>query len=144
MIEAGQLPTLSTRASLQTKGAADAKADVASATGSSSGCKLGRTDPRRCRRIQVPRKSASWFYVFGSAALTVFMLQIFTGIMLALIYVPSAGEAWNSLQYPQSQRHPGLVPARRARLGLELHGRHCAHPHGARSSCSAPTSFRAN
>src|ERR1700753_3961839 len=47
----------------------------------------------------VPRKSASWFYVFGSAALTVFMLQIFTGIMLALIYVPSAGEAWNSLQY---------------------------------------------
>ncbi|MGA2690397.1 MAG: cytochrome B6, partial [Candidatus Korobacteraceae bacterium] len=48
---------------------------------------------------RVPTKSASWFYVFGSAALTVFMLQIFTGIMLALIYVPSAGEAWNSLQY---------------------------------------------
>ena len=48
---------------------------------------------------RVPRKSASWFYVFGSAALTVFILQIFTGIMLALIYVPSAGEAWNSLQY---------------------------------------------
>ena len=47
----------------------------------------------------VPRSSASWFYVFGSAALTVFILQIFTGIMLALIYVPSAGEAWNSLQY---------------------------------------------
>jgi ubiquinol-cytochrome c reductase cytochrome b subunit len=48
---------------------------------------------------RVPRSSASWFYVFGSAALTVFILQIFTGIMLALIYVPSAGEAWNSLQY---------------------------------------------
>jgi ubiquinol-cytochrome c reductase cytochrome b subunit len=47
----------------------------------------------------VPTKSASWFYVFGSAALTVFIIQIFTGIMLALIYVPSAGEAWNSLQY---------------------------------------------
>ena len=47
---------------------------------------------------QVPTKSASWFYVFGSAALTVFIIQIFTGIMLALIYVPSAGEAWNSLQ----------------------------------------------
>src|SRR6202041_3235996 len=47
----------------------------------------------------VPRSTASWFYVFGSAALTVFIIQIFTGIMLALIYVPSAGEAWNSLQY---------------------------------------------
>ena len=46
----------------------------------------------------IPRKSASWFYVFGSAALTVFVLQTVTGILLALIYVPSAGEAWNSLQ----------------------------------------------
>jgi len=46
----------------------------------------------------VPRESASWFYVFGSAALAVFMLQVVTGILLALIYNPSAGEAWNSLQ----------------------------------------------
>ncbi len=46
----------------------------------------------------VPRESASWFYVFGSAALTVFMLQLVTGILLALIYEPSAGGAWNSLQ----------------------------------------------
>jgi ubiquinol-cytochrome c reductase cytochrome b subunit len=48
---------------------------------------------------RVPRKSASWWYVFGSAALTLFILQVFTGIMLALIYVPSAAEAWNSLQF---------------------------------------------
>ncbi len=46
----------------------------------------------------VPRETASWFSVFGSAALTVLLLQIVTGILLAMIYVPSAGEAWNSLQ----------------------------------------------
>lgn len=46
----------------------------------------------------VPRSSASWFYVFGSAALTVFIHQLVTGVFLALLYVPSAGEAWGVLQ----------------------------------------------
>src|SRR5271166_2720128 len=46
----------------------------------------------------VPRRTASWAYVFGSAALTVLSLQLVTGVLLALLYVPSAGEAWNSLQ----------------------------------------------
>jgi ubiquinol-cytochrome c reductase cytochrome b subunit len=46
----------------------------------------------------IPRNTASWYYVFGSAAMTVFGLQLVTGILLALIYVPSASEAWNSLQ----------------------------------------------
>jgi ubiquinol-cytochrome c reductase cytochrome b subunit len=36
--------------------------------------------------------------VFGSGALTVFVLQIVTGILLALVYVPSGAEAWSSLQ----------------------------------------------
>src|SRR5579864_7047805 len=55
-------------------------------------------DIRETAEHRVPRETASWFYVFGSAALTVFLLQLVTGVLLALIYVPSAGEAWNSLQ----------------------------------------------
>jgi ubiquinol-cytochrome c reductase cytochrome b subunit len=46
-----------------------------------------------------PPTSASWWYVFGSAATVLFMLQIATGILLALVYTPSAGEAWSSLEF---------------------------------------------
>lgn len=47
----------------------------------------------------IPAGSASWWYVFGSAAAVLLGLQIVTGILLALVYVPSASEAWNSLQF---------------------------------------------
>jgi ubiquinol-cytochrome c reductase cytochrome b subunit len=53
---------------------------------------------REAAKHPVPRNTASWWYVFGSAALTVFVLQLVTGILLAMIYVPSASEAWSSLQ----------------------------------------------
>jgi ubiquinol-cytochrome c reductase cytochrome b subunit len=56
------------------------------------------TSIRETAEHKVPRQTASWLYVFGSAALTCFMLQLVTGILLALIYVPSAGQAWSSLQ----------------------------------------------
>jgi ubiquinol-cytochrome c reductase cytochrome b subunit len=56
------------------------------------------TPIREAMEHPIPRDTASWYYVFGSAAMTVFLLQLVTGILLALIYVPSAGEAWNSLQ----------------------------------------------
>jgi ubiquinol-cytochrome c reductase cytochrome b subunit len=45
----------------------------------------------------VPRDSASWWYVFGSGALVALILQIVTGICLALVYTPSANDAWSSL-----------------------------------------------
>jgi ubiquinol-cytochrome c reductase cytochrome b subunit len=45
-----------------------------------------------------PSNSASWWYVFGSAATVLLVLQVMTGILLALVYSPSANEAWGSLQ----------------------------------------------
>ena len=55
----------------------------------------------------VPRNTASWFYVFGSAAFTLLFLQIATGILLAIVYVPSAGQAWNSLNVLNHQLELG-------------------------------------
>jgi quinol-cytochrome oxidoreductase complex cytochrome b subunit len=55
----------------------------------------------------VPRSSASWWYVFGSATLVVFILQVVTGICLATVYTPAADRAWNSLIYLDYQQPLG-------------------------------------
>jgi ubiquinol-cytochrome c reductase cytochrome b subunit len=47
----------------------------------------------------IPSSAASWWYVFGSAATVLLGLQVVTGILLALVYTPSASEAWSSLQF---------------------------------------------
>jgi ubiquinol-cytochrome c reductase cytochrome b subunit len=48
---------------------------------------------------EVPASTASWWYVFGSAATVILLLQIMTGVLLALVYAPTASSAWNSLQF---------------------------------------------
>ena len=53
---------------------------------------------REAAKHPVPRNTASWWYVFGSAAFVIFLLQLATGTLLALVYVPSAAEAWSSLE----------------------------------------------
>src|SRR4029434_2623037 len=55
----------------------------------------------------VPRTSGSWFYVFCSGTLLCFMIQIVTGICLALVYVPSADQAYTSLEYLNYQQQFG-------------------------------------
>ena len=46
-----------------------------------------------------PASSASWLYVFGSAAMVLLVLQVVTGILLAMVYSPSASNAWYSLEF---------------------------------------------
>ena len=43
--------------------------------------------------------SSGWRQVFGSVALFLFLVQAFTGALLALNYAPTPGEAYNSLRY---------------------------------------------
>jgi ubiquinol-cytochrome c reductase cytochrome b subunit len=43
--------------------------------------------------------SSGWRQVFGSIALFLFLVQAFTGILLAFNYAPTPGDAYNSLKY---------------------------------------------
>lgn len=44
-----------------------------------------------------------WGYVFGSATLFAFILQIVTGITLATLYIPSTEQAYNSIAFITNQ-----------------------------------------
>jgi ubiquinol-cytochrome c reductase cytochrome b subunit len=43
--------------------------------------------------------SAGWHQAFGSVAVFAFLMQVFTGILLAFNYAPTPGDAYNSLRY---------------------------------------------
>ena len=56
---------------------------------------------------KVPPSTNSWFYVFGSGTLLCFILQVVTGVCLALVYIPSSDQAWTSLQYLNNEQFLG-------------------------------------
>jgi len=59
-------------------------------------------------RHPVPPDSR-WLYVFGSATLFAFLLQVVTGIALALAYIPSTANAYDTLQFITHQAPFGRV-----------------------------------
>ncbi len=58
----------------------------------------------------IPRGAAGpmgWWYVFGSASMTLLLIQILSGVGLALVYVPTADQAYESLAYLNDQQPLG-------------------------------------
>jgi ubiquinol-cytochrome c reductase cytochrome b subunit len=53
--------------------------------------------------------SSGWHQVLGSVALFLFLLQAFTGAMLALNYAPAAGEAYYSVKYIMAEVTGGAL-----------------------------------
>jgi ubiquinol-cytochrome c reductase cytochrome b subunit len=53
--------------------------------------------------------SAGWHQVFGSMALFCFMVQAFTGILLAFNYAPTPGDAYNSVRYIMTEVTGGRI-----------------------------------
>jgi ubiquinol-cytochrome c reductase cytochrome b subunit len=61
-------------------------------------------------RHPIPRGAAGpmgWWYVFGSASMTLLIVQILTGICLAMVYVPAADNAYQSLEWIDFQAPGG-------------------------------------
>src|ERR1700683_5275186 len=61
--------------------------------------------------------SSGWQQIFGSVAVFLFLVQAFTGALLAFNYAPTPGDAYNSLRYILTE-----VPAGRLMRGLHHWG----------------------
>jgi quinol-cytochrome oxidoreductase complex cytochrome b subunit len=61
-----------------------------------------RIDLKSLRRTLLDREvpgELTWWHTLGSATLTVFVVQIVTGVVLAMYYAPSPDHAYDSIRY---------------------------------------------
>ena len=54
-------------------------------------------------------RPVGWWYVFGSATLAIFIVQVATGVGLAMTYVPATNSAYESLQFISQEASLGNV-----------------------------------
>jgi ubiquinol-cytochrome c reductase cytochrome b subunit len=59
--------------------------------------------------ITHPVPKTNWWYVFGSATLIAFIVQVVTGVALAMTYVPAPSNAYASLQFITNEAIFGRV-----------------------------------
>jgi ubiquinol-cytochrome c reductase cytochrome b subunit len=61
--------------------------------------RLGITDLIRPSMKHLVPRDAGWWYVFGSATMVAFMVQVMTGVALAFSYVSSSSQAYQTLVF---------------------------------------------
>ncbi|MEM8954600.1 MAG: cytochrome b N-terminal domain-containing protein [Verrucomicrobiota bacterium] len=71
--------------------------------------RIGFTETMLPMLTHIVPRDAKWWYVFGSATLCAFAVQVVTGICLAMMYVPSGSEAYESLTYIQNEAPFGAL-----------------------------------